>query len=120
MFLKILKSKLHRARVTETRLHYPGSILIDAALMKAAEILPYESVLIADLTNGSRVETYALPAPANSGEVIVLGAAAKLMKKNHIVIIFSFAYCTPAEARKLRPRVVLLDNKNTIRKTVGK
>jgi len=118
MFIKMLKSKLHRARVTETRLHYPGSILIDVALMKAAGLLPYEGVLIADLNNGARVETYALPAPANSGQIVVLGAAAKLMKKNHIVIIFSFAYCTPAEARKLKPKVILLDNHNRIRKPV--
>lgn len=114
MLIKMLKSKLHRARVTETRLNYPGSILIDAALMKAAGILPYEGVLIADLNNGNRVETYAVPAPANSGEIIVLGAAAKLMKKNHIVIIFSFTYCTAAEARKLKPKVVLLDKRNKI------
>jgi aspartate 1-decarboxylase len=114
MFLKMLKSKLHRARVTETRLNYPGSILIDGALMKAAGILPYESVLIADLDNGNRVETYALPASANSGEVVVLGAAAKRMSKNDIVIIFSFAYCTPAEAKKLKPKVILLDNRNKI------
>jgi aspartate 1-decarboxylase len=116
MLIKMLKSKLHRARVTETRLHYPGSILIDSALMKAAGILHYEGVLIADLTNGSRVETYAVPAPANSGQIIVLGAAAKLMKKNDIIIIFSFAYCTPAQAKKLKPKVILLDEHNKIRK----
>jgi aspartate 1-decarboxylase len=116
MLLKMLKSKLHRARVTETRLHYPGSILIDSALMKATGILPYEGVLIADLTNGSRVETYVVPAPANSGQIVVLGAAAKLMNKNDIVIIFSFAYCTPAEAKKLKPKVILLDEHNKIRK----
>jgi aspartate 1-decarboxylase len=116
MFLKMLKSKLHRARVTQTRLNYPGSILIDAALMKAAGILPYEAVLIANLNNGCRVETYALPAPANSGQVVVLGAAAKLVKKNHIVIIFGFAYCTPDEARKLKPKVILLDKQNKIKK----
>jgi aspartate 1-decarboxylase len=116
MLLKMLKSKLHRARVTETRLHYPGSILIDSALMKAAGILPYESVLIADLTNGNRVETYAVPAPANSGQIIVLGAAVRRVKKNDIVIIFSFAYCTPAEAKKLKPKVILLDEHNKIRK----
>jgi aspartate 1-decarboxylase len=115
MLIKMLKSKLHRARVTATRLRYPGSILIDAALMKAAGILPYEGVLVANLNNGSRVETYAVPAPANSGQVIVLGAAARLAKKNHIVIIFSFAYCTPPEARNLKPKVVLLDGRNKIR-----
>ena len=110
----MLKSKLHRARVTETRLNYPGSILIDGALMKAAGILPYESVLIADLNNGNRVETYALPAPPDSGQVIVLGAAAKRMSKNHIVIIFGFACCTPAEAKKIKPKVVILDKRNKI------
>ena len=118
MLLKMLKSKLHRARVTDTRLHYPGSILIDSALMKTAGILPYEGVLIADLTNGSRVETYAVPAPANSGQIIVLGAAAKLMRKNDIVIIFGFAYCTPPEAKKLKPKVILLDEHNKKRKAI--
>ncbi len=116
----MLKSKLHRARVTDTRLHYPGSIFIDGALMKKAGILPYENVLIADLDNGNRVETYALPAPDKSGEVVILGAAAKLIKKNDVVIIFSFAYCTPAEARKLKQKVVLLDKKNRIRKPAAK
>ena len=110
----MLKSKLHRSRVTETRLNYPGSILIDGALMKSAGILPYESVLIADLTNGNRVETYAVPAPPDSGQVIVLGAAAKRMSKNDIVIIFSFAYCSPAEAKALKPKVILLDKRNKI------
>ncbi|MGA2093563.1 MAG: aspartate 1-decarboxylase [Sedimentisphaerales bacterium] len=83
MLLKMLKSKLHHARVTETRLNYPGSILIDSTLMKRVGILPYESVLVADLNNGNRVE-------------------------------FSFAYCTPAEAHKLKPKVVLLDKHNKI------
>ena len=112
----MLKSKIHRARVTEIRLNYPGSILIDSALMKKTGILPYEGVLVADLTNGNRFETYAVPAPANSGQIIVLGAAARRVKKNDIVIIFSFAYCTPAEAKKLKPKVILLDEHNKIRK----
>ncbi len=114
MLLKMLKSKLHRARVTETRLHYPGSILIDSSLMKATGILPYEGVLVADLTNGNRVETYAVPAPAKSGQIIVLGAAARRIKKNDIIIIFSFCYCTETEARKLKPKVILLDKSNKI------
>jgi len=110
----MLKSKLHRARVTETRLNYPGSILIDASLMKAAGIIPYEGVLIADLTNGNRVETYAVPAPAGSGEIVVLGAAVRRVKKNDIIIIFSFGYCTQAAARKLKPKVIILDKNNKI------
>lgn len=114
MLLKMLKSKLHHARVTETRLNYPGSILIDSSLMKKAGILPYEGVLVADLNNGNRFETYAVPAEADSGEVIVLGAAARRVKKGHIVIIFSFGYCIPAEASKLKPKVVLLDKHNKV------
>lgn len=111
----MLKSKLHRATVTDTKLHYLGSIEIDSQLMKAADILPYESVLIADLNNGNRLETYAVPAEANSGRVVVLGAAAQLIKSKDIVIVFSFAYCTPEEAKKLKPRVVVLDENNKIK-----
>lgn len=114
MFVKILKSKLHRATVTETKLHYPGSIAIDSVLMEAAGILPYEAVLIADLNNGSRVETYAVPAEANSGKIIILGAAAKLVKLKDIIIILSFGYFTPEEAIKYKPRVIVLDENNKI------
>jgi len=115
MFVKILKSKLHRATVTETKLHYPGSIAIDSVLMKAADILPYESVLIADLNNGSRLETYAVPAEANSGKVVILGAAAQLIKPKDLIIILSFSYCTPEEAGKLKPKVIVLDENNKIK-----
>jgi len=117
MLIKILKSKLHRVRVTETKLHYPGSIMIDSKLMKAAGILPYEVVLVADLTNGNRLETYAIAGKAGSGDVTVLGAAAHLVKTADLVIIFSFAWCTPKEAAKIKPKVVLLDENNKIRKS---
>jgi len=114
MFVKILKSKLHRARVTETKLHYPGSIAIDSALMEAAGILPYESVLIADLNNGNRLETYVVPAEAGSRQIIVLGAAAQLIKPKDIVIILSFGFFTPEEAREFKPKVAVLDENNNI------
>ena len=114
MFVKILKSKLHRARVTETKLHYPGSIEIDSALMDAVGILPYELVLIADLNNGSRLETYVVPAEGGSGKVVVLGAAAQLIEPRDIVIIMSFAFLTPEEAGQFKPKVVVLDENNTI------
>jgi len=117
MFVKVLKGKLHRATVTDTKLHYPGSIEIDSKLMAAADILPYESVLIADLTNGSRLETYAVTAEANSGRIGILGAAAKLIKPKDIIIVFSFAYCTPEEAKKLKPKVIVLDENNKIKRT---
>ncbi len=119
MFLKLLKSKLHRATVTDTKLHYPGSIAIDSILMEAVGILPYESVLLADLNNGSRLETYAVPAEANSGKVVILGAAARLIKPKDIIIILSFGYYTPDEAKKLKPKVVVLDENNKI-KTVDR
>lgn len=115
MFVKILKSKLHRATVTETKLHYPGSIEIDSELMEAADISPYESVLVADLNNGSRLETYAIPAKANSGKVVILGAAAQLVKPKDIIIIFSFGYYTPEEAKKVKPKVIVLDENNKIK-----
>jgi aspartate 1-decarboxylase len=115
MFVKLLKSKLHRATVTDTKLHYAGSILIDSVLMEAVGILPYELVLIADLTNSNRLETYAVPAEANSGQVVILGAAAHLIKTGDLIIIFSFAYCTPEEASAHRPKVLVLDEKNKIK-----
>jgi aspartate 1-decarboxylase len=115
MFIKILKSKLHRATVTDTKLHYPGSIAIDSELMEAAGILPYEAVLLADLTNGSRLETYAVPAEANSGKIVILGAAAQLIKPMDIIIVLSFGYFTPDETAKLKPKVIVLDADNKIK-----
>ena len=114
MFVKILKSKLHRARVTETKLHYPGSIAIDSELMEAAGILPYESVLIADLNNGNRLETYVVPAEAGSGQIVILGAAAQLIEPKDIVIILSFGFLTPEEAKGFKPKVAVLDENNKI------
>ncbi|MBN2593633.1 MAG: aspartate 1-decarboxylase [Sedimentisphaerales bacterium] len=114
MFVKILKSKLHRARVTETRLHYPGSIAIDSELMEAVGFLPYESVLIADLNNGNRLETYAVPAEAGSRKIVILGAAARLIKPKDIVIILGFGFLTPEEAKDFKPKVAVLDENNNI------
>jgi aspartate 1-decarboxylase len=115
MLVKVLKSKLHRATVTDAKLHYPGSIAIDSALMEAAGILPYESVLIADITNGNRLETYVVPAEADSGKIIILGAAAQLIKTKDIVIILGFGFLTPDEAKESKPKVVVLDENNKIK-----
>jgi len=114
MFIKLLKSKLHRARVTKTKLHYPGSMAIDSQLMEASGILPYESVLIADLNNGNRLETYAVPAEAGSRQIEILGAAAQLIKPKDIVIILSFGYFEPEEAKEFKPKIVVLDENNNI------
>lgn len=110
--IKVLKSKLHRARVTDTKLHYPGSIEVDESLMQAAGMVPYESVLIANVDNGNRFETYLVPGVPGAGRIVVLGAAARLVKPKDTIIILSFAYCTPDEAAQLRPRVVVLDENN--------
>jgi aspartate 1-decarboxylase len=121
MLIKVLKSKLHRATVTESKLHYPGSIGIDADLMDAAGIVPYECVLIADLNNGNRLETYAIPAERGSGTIAILGAAAQLMHTGDLVIILSFGQCTPEEAAQSKPKVVVLgENNKVIERTQGK
>ncbi len=115
MFVKLLKSKLHRATVTDTKLHYPGSIAIDSALMEAAGILPYESVLVADLNNGNRLETYVVPAEPNSGQIVILGAAARLIKLKDIVIVLSFGFFSPDQAKEFKPKIVVLDKHNKIK-----
>jgi aspartate 1-decarboxylase len=115
MLVKLLKSKLHRATVTETKLHYAGSIAIDSKLMEATGILPYENVMIADLNNGNRLETYAVPAKAGSGRIAILGAAAHLIKPKDLIIIFSFGYYFPEETRKHKPKIIVLDEKNRIK-----
>ncbi len=115
MFVKLLKSKLHRATVTDAKLYYPGSITIDPALMEAAGILRYESVLVADLNNGSRLETYVIPAEPNSRQVVIMGAAAQLIKPKDIVIIMSFGFFTPDESKEFKPKVVVLGENNKIK-----
>jgi aspartate 1-decarboxylase len=115
MLVKLLKSKLHRATMTGAKLHYPGSIAIDSALMEAADILPYEAVLVADLNNGNRLETYVVPAEANSGKITILGAAAKLIKAGDLVIIMGFGLFTPEQARDFKPKVAVLDENNKIK-----
>ena len=86
----MLKGKIHRATVTATRIDYPGSIAVDSKLLDAAGILPYEAVLLADITNGSRCETYVVPAEHGSGKVEILGAAAHLINKGDIIIIINY------------------------------
>jgi aspartate 1-decarboxylase len=114
MFIKLLKAKLHHATVTDAKLKYPGSIEIDSDLMQAAGILPYEAVLVADLNNGNRAETYVVPAQPGSGKVVILGAAAKLINPKDIVIILNFGFFTPQEAKDFKPKIIILDQNNKI------
>ena len=110
----ILKSKIHRATVTQADLHYVGSIAIDRTLMEAADLLENEQVVIADITNGARLETYVIPAPAGSGTVGINGAAAHLVGEGDLVIIMSYAMVEDSEARAMKPLVVHVDETNAI------
>lgn len=119
MFIKLLKSKLHRARVTDAKLHYAGSLAVDSELMAEVGFVPYESVMVVDVDNGSRLETYIIPAEAGSKKIEILGAAAHLVKAGDTVIIFSFAYLHPEEVEKYKPQVVALDESNNVIKTIS-
>ena len=114
MIRTMLKSKIHRATVTQADLHYVGSISIDRDLMDAADLLEGEKVAIADVTNGARLETYVIPAPAGSGVIGINGAAAHLVDPGDLVIVMSYAQFDDAEARALKPRVVPVDCDNRI------
>jgi aspartate 1-decarboxylase len=108
----MLKSKIHRATVTEANVDYVGSITIDTDLMMAADILPYEKVHVVDIDNGARLETYAIEGPSGSGAIEMNGAAARLVGTGDRIIIMSYAQTDDAEARRLRPTVVMVDERN--------
>jgi len=112
MRLRLLKAKIHRATVTDTNLDYTGSITIDQDLMDAAGIIPYEQVLVANLTNGTRHETYTVPGPRGSGVICVMGAAAHLVNTGDKVIIMAFADFKAKDAAGYKPRIVFVDDKN--------
>src|SRR5690242_3213436 len=112
MRLNVFKSKIHRATVTHADLEYEGSVTVDSDLLDAAEILPYEAVHIWNVTRGSRLMTYALPGPRGSGAICVNGAAAHLNQPGDLVILATFAEMTQEEARRHRPIVVRVDEKN--------
>src|SRR4051794_17743938 len=119
MMRLMMKSKIHRATVTQADLHYVGSIGIDRDLMDAADLLEGEKVTIADITNGARLETYVIPAPRGSGIITVNGAAAHLVNASDLVIIISYGLFDDAEARELKPRVVHVDENNRVVKLGG-
>ena len=110
----MMKSKIHRATVTQADLDYVGSVTLDAALMEAADLLEGEQVAIVDITNGARIETYVIPGQRGSGVIGINGAAAHLVHPGDLVIIMSYAVLDDAEARALEPRVVHVDEKNRI------
>ncbi len=111
----MLKSKIHRATVTEANIEYEGSISIDRDLLDAADLLPYERVEIWDCTNGARLSTYVIEGERGSGEVCINGAAAHLVKPHDVVIIASFVAVDEAETRDWKARRVFVDQFNRIR-----
>ena len=113
MKIKLLKSKIHRATVTNACLDYEGSVSIDQTLLKASNILPYESVHVLNVTNGNRLETYALPSN-KKGEICINGAAAHLVSPKDIVIIVSYAHMTMDEARVFKPALIYPNEANKI------
>ncbi len=111
----MLKSKIHRARVTDANIDYEGSITIDKKLMGAADILPYEEVHVLNINNGARFTTYAIE--GEQGEICLNGAAARLAVKGDIVIILSYSYVEDWKAHRLVPKLVYVDAKNAITET---
>jgi aspartate 1-decarboxylase len=114
MMRVMMKSKIHRATVTQADLDYVGSVAIDVDLMKAADLLEGEQVTIADITNGARLETYVIPAPRGSRTITINGAAAHLVHAGDLVIIMSYCLLSDAEARTLKPKVVHVDEDNRV------
>ena len=115
----MLKSKIHRAHVTDGNIDYEGSITIGRKLMEEADILPYEQVQVLNINNGARFSTYAIEGKKESGEICLNGAAARLAVRGDIVIILSYCNVGDEEARSLTPKVVYVDAKNAITRVAG-
>ncbi len=113
----MLKSKIHRARVTGLSVDYEGSITIDQKLMAEADILPYEQVQVLNINNGARFTTYAMEGSKGGGEICLNGAAARLAKKGDLIIILSYCQVEDSDAASFMPRLVYVDSKNNITQT---
>ena len=114
MFRTMLKSKIHRATVTQADLHYVGSVTVDEDLIDAADLLPGEQIAIVDVTNGVRLETYVIPGERGSGVLGINGAAAHLIQPGDIVILLSYGVMDELEARASRPKVIFVGSDNRI------
>jgi len=114
MIISVLKSKIHRATVTDAQIHYSGSITIDKTLMEYAKIIPFEKVMVVSLDSGERLETYVIEGKKGSGEVCINGAAARKILKGDKIIIMSFAGISETEAEDFKPIIVLVNENNRI------
>jgi aspartate 1-decarboxylase len=117
MLRVMLRSKIHRAKITDANLEYDGSLTIDEALMEAAGILPYEQVMVSNLNNGERFETYVIPGKRESGTMCLNGPTARKGVIGDRIVIFCYESYNEEELRKYRPTVVVVDEKNKIRPT---
>ncbi|MFF5990875.1 aspartate 1-decarboxylase [Prauserella flavalba] len=114
MYRTMLKSKIHRATVTQADLHYVGSVTVDEELMEAADLLPGEQVCIVDITNGARLETYVIKGERGSGVIGINGAAAHLVHPGDLVILIAYGQMDSAEAASFEPKIVFVDADNRI------
>lgn len=112
MLRHMCKSKIHMATVTNANLKYKGSITIDEKLIKAADMIPYERVQVLNVNTGGRLETYVIKGKAGSGVICLNGPAARFGENGDKVIIISYAYFTDEEAKELKPKIILVDDKN--------
>ncbi len=119
MLREMMKSKIHRATVTEANLHYVGSITIDQDLMDAVDLLPNEKVQVVNNNNGARLETYVIPGERGSGVICLNGAAARLVQPGDTVIIIAYAWMTEEEARSHVPKVAIIGENNRIVELMG-
>jgi len=110
----MLKSKIHRATVTRADLHYVGSLTVDADLLDAADLLPGELVHVVDINNGARLETYVIEGERGTGVMGINGAAARLVHPGDLIIVIGYAMMSDADARGRKPRVVHVDEQNSI------
>ncbi len=119
MLREMLRSKIHRATVTDANLSYEGSITIDQELIEAAGILPYEQVMISNMNNGERFETYVIPGPKGSGQVCLNGPTARKGVTGDKIVIFCYEYYNEEELKTFKPRIIIVDDKNRIMKVAG-
>ncbi|MEK6538293.1 MAG: aspartate 1-decarboxylase [Nitrospirae bacterium RBG_16_43_11] len=114
MLREMLRAKIHRATVTEANLSYEGSITIDEDLIQAAGILPYEQVMVSNLHNGERFETYVIPGPKGSGHVCLNGPTARKGIVGDKIVIFCYEYYNEDELKAFKPKIIIVDEKNKI------
>ncbi len=115
MFRLMLRSKIHRATVTDANLDYEGSLTVDPLLLEATGILPYEQVSVSNLNNGERFETYVIPGKRGAGEMVLNGPTARKGVKGDKVIVFCYEYFNEDELKSFKPRIVLVDDNNRVR-----